>query len=180
MLKISVLVGSLRAASINRAYARALEKLGADLFTFDCPDLDLPLYNDDLWADPPAGVLALKASVAAADAVLFVTPEYNRSFTPAIKNAIDWGSRPVGQDIWRDKPAALTGATPGGVGTAVAQNHLRQVIVGRGMVLMGQPELYYQLTRDALDAEENFTNPKTVALMRGFLEAFAGWTARHG
>jgi chromate reductase len=179
MFKVSVLVGSLRGASINREYARALEKLGADLFAFDYPDLDLPLYNEDLWADPPSGVLALKESLAAADAVLFVTPEYNRSFTPAIKNAIDWGSRPVGEDSWRDKPAALTGATPGGVGTAVAQNHLRQVVVGRGMVLMGQPELYYQLPPGALDAEYNFTNPKTAQLMRGFLEAFAGWVAKH-
>ncbi len=179
MYKIAVLVGSLRKDSINLRYAKALEKLGADLFAFGYPGLDLPLYNEDLWADPPKGVLALKEAIATADAVLFVTPEYNRSFTPAIKNAIDWGSRPFGQDSWPGKPAGITGATPGGVGTAVAQNQLRSVVVGRGMALMGQPELYYQLTKDAIDAEGNFTNPKTVEIMRGYLEKFSAWIANH-
>ncbi|PZQ51579.1 MAG: NADPH-dependent FMN reductase [Rhodovulum sulfidophilum] len=180
MHTVSVLVGSLRKDSINRKYAKALERLGADLFAFDYPDLDLPLYNEDLWADPPKGVLALKESIAAAHGVLFVTPEYNRAYTPAIKNAIDWGSRPMGQDSWGGKPTAITGATGGGVGTAVAQNLLRQLVVGRGTVLMGQPEMYYQLTPDAIDAEGNFTSEKTRGLMRGFLESFSRWIAKHG
>lgn len=180
MHKVSVLVGSLRKASINRTYAKALGKLGADLFEFDYPDLDLPLYNEDLWSDPPEGVLKLKASVEVADAVLFVTPEYNRTFTPAIKNAIDWGSRPVGQACWPDKPAAITGAAGGAIGTAVAQAALRSVVVGRGMVLMGQPEVLYQLLPDGIDAEGDFTSEKTRDFMRSFLEKFSAWIAKHG
>ncbi|TPE50202.1 NADPH-dependent FMN reductase [Amaricoccus solimangrovi] len=180
MRKISVLVGSLRAASINRTYAKALGKLGADLFEFDYPSLDLPLYNEDLWPDPPESVFALKRSVEAADAVLFVTPEYNRSFTPATKNAIDWGSRPVGQPSWPGKPAAITGASGGAIGTAAAQAQLRSIVVGRGMVLMGQPELYYSFKPEGIDAEGNFTSDKTREIMRGFLEKFSAWIEKHG
>lgn len=180
MHKVSVLVGSLRKASINRTYAKALGKLGADLFEFDYPDLDLPLYNEDLWSDPPEGVLKLKESVEGADAVLFVTPEYNRSFTPAIKNAIDWGSRPVGKSSWNGKPAAITGAAGGAIGTAMAQAQLRGIVVGQGLILMGRPEVFYSFKEGAVDAEGDFTNEETRKFMRGFLETFSAWVEKHG
>ena len=180
MHKITVLVGSLRKDSINRKYAAALGKLGADLFDFGYPDLDLPIYNEDLWADLPAGVAALKESLDTADGVLFVTPEYNRAYTPAIKNAVDWGSRPYGKSSWPGKPVAVTGASGGAIGTAVAQVALRGSLIHAGTLLMGRPEMFYHYSADAIDAEGNFTNDKTRGLMREYLEAFSAWIAKHG
>src|SRR4051812_33764640 len=113
MKTVAVLVGSLRRASINRKFAESLGKLAADRLEFHIVEIgDLPLYNDDLWENPPQSVLRLKREVEAADAVLFVTPEYNRYFSPAIKNAIDWGTRPWGKNSWAGKPSAVVGATP--------------------------------------------------------------------
>src|SRR6185436_11258651 len=109
MYKIAVLVGSLRRESINLKLAKALAKLAKGRLEFNFLSLDLPLYNEDLWANPPAAVLKLKKDIEAADAVLFVTPEYNRSTTPIIKNAIDWGTRPWGKNSWSGKPAAIAG-----------------------------------------------------------------------
>ena len=115
MRNIAVLVGSLRQESINRKYAQALEKLSAGQFAFDHVDMDLPLYNDDLWQAPPAKVVRLKEQILAADGVLIITPEYNRSIPAVTKNAIDWASRPP-QRTLAGKPAAVMGAsvTPGG------------------------------------------------------------------
>ena len=116
MHKVFVVVGSLRAESINRKFARALEKLGGGRFAFAEANLaDLPMYNDDLWADPPASVLKLKADILAADAVLFVTPEYNRSLPPVTKNALDWASRPYGTSAWKNKPEVYFTLKPGAI-----------------------------------------------------------------
>ena len=173
MHKIAVLIGSLRQDSINRKLAHALEKLGGGTFAFDHLDLDLPLYNDDLWADPPAGVTALKARVAAADGVLIVTPEYNRSLPAVTKNALDWGSRPYGHNAWKGKPVAVCGASPGSQGTAVAQSQLRSTLVILGMKAMGEPEVYITFKPDFLDATGAVANEGSAKFLTGFLDAFA-------
>ncbi len=148
MTKVAVIVGSLRRESINRTLAEALSAIAGPRLDLELVEVgDLPLYNEDLWADPPAAVLDFKEALSRANAVLFVTPEYNRYFTPAIKNAVDWGTRPRGQNAWLGKPAAICGASPGPIGTAAAQASLRGLLVTCGMVVMGIPEL--MLTFDA-------------------------------
>ncbi len=175
MHKLAILVGSLRQGSYNRKLARALEKLGAEYFACQYPDLNLPLYNEDLWQDPPASVLQLKADIAAADAVLFVTPEYNRSMPPVIKNAVDWGSRPFGQNSWKGKPAGIAGASMGNIGTAVSQSHLRSSIVPLGVILMGQPELYFKFEPDAIDGNGEVAEEKTRAFLQRYMDSFGKW-----
>ncbi len=147
MVKVAVIVGSLRREWINRNLALALKKLGRryglDLSLVGLADL--PHYNQDLWADPPAAVTRLKRDVEAADAVIFVTPEYNRAPPGLVKDAVDWASRPYGKNSWAGKPAAVIGATTGKVGTAVAQSHLRATLLVLDLAVMGQPEAYIQL-----------------------------------
>ncbi|EAS48697.1 NADPH-dependent FMN reductase [Aurantimonas manganoxydans SI85-9A1] len=179
MPTVAVLVGSLRRASINRKFAESLGRLAGDRLTFRFVEIgDLPLYNEDLWDDAPASVLRMKSEVEAADAVLFVTPEYNRSFTPAIKNAIDWGTRPWGQNSWEAKPAAVIGTSPGAIGSAVGQNALKGLLTVVDMVLMGQPEVYYSYKADAFDADNNVTDEATRSFLNSWIDRFAGWIAR--
>ncbi|MET0527027.1 MAG: NAD(P)H-dependent oxidoreductase, partial [Microvirga sp.] len=129
MKTVAVLVGSHRRESINRKFAESLAKLAAGRLEFRFVEIgDLPLYNEDLWENPPATVLRFKREVEGADAVLFVTPEYNRYFSPSIKNAVDWGTRPWGRNSWQGKPAAIVGATPGASGTAAGQNTLKGLL----------------------------------------------------
>jgi len=175
MHKLAIFVGSLRQGSYNRKLAKALEKLGAAHFACQYPDLNLPLYNDDLWQDPPASVLQLKADIAAADAVLFVTPEYNRSISPVTKNAVDWGSRPFGQNAWKGKPAGIAGASMGNIGTAVAQSHLRSSIVSLGVILMGQPEMYFTFKPDAIDDNGEVVEEKTRTFLQRYMDSLAKW-----
>ncbi|HWL72065.1 MAG TPA: NADPH-dependent FMN reductase [Geminicoccus sp.] len=181
MPHIAVIVGSLRRESINRKLAQALARLAGSQCRFDLLELgDIPLYNEDLFdPEPPAPVQRMKAAVTEADAVLFVTPEYNRSFTPAVKNVLDWGSRPYGKSCWPGKPAAIVGASPGAIGTAVAQSHLRHVLVGLGMALMGQPEIYLTFKPDMIDAEHNVVDDRTRQLLGNHLAAFLAWIERH-
>ncbi len=178
MHSVAVIVGSLRRESINRKFAEALARLAAGGLDFRFVEIgDLPLYNEDLWQDPPAGVLRMKRDVEAADAVLFVTPEYNRFFTPAIKNAIDWGTRPWGKNSWDAKPAATIGTSPGAIGTASAQAMLKGQLVACGMVVMGQPEMYFSWKADAFDADGNVTDEKTRGFFETWLARFAAWIA---
>ena len=178
MPRIVTLVGSLRAESINRKLARAVAMRAAGRFEMVMPDLDLPLYNEDLWRDPPAGVSALKQVVESADGVLVVTPEYNRMTTPIILNAIDWANRPVGRNSWAGKPAAIIGASPGAQGTAVAQSALRHVLTVTGMHVLATPEVYLTVRDDFFDADGGFANEKTGAFIETWIAAFAGWIAR--
>ena len=178
MKTIAVLVGSLRRASINHQYAKALEKLAPDRFTFRFVDMDLPLYNDDLWADVPAKVATLKETIAAADGVLIVSPEYNRSIPAVTKNAIDWASRPYGHNAWKDKPVAITGASNGAIGTAVAQSQIRSTLVILGTAVMGDPEVYMTLKPDLLDGDYNVTNEGTAKFLTLFLHHFDAWIDR--
>ncbi|MCO6049577.1 NAD(P)H-dependent oxidoreductase [Mesorhizobium sp. RP14(2022)] len=179
MKTVAVLVGSLRRESINRKFAESLGKLAADRLDFKLIEIgDLPLYNDDLWANPPQSVLRMKSEVEAADAVLFVTPEYNRYFTPALKNAIDWGTRPWGKNSWAAKPAALTGATPGATGTAAGQNSLKGLLNVVDTVLMGQPEVYFTYKPELFDADNNVVDPSTRDFLNGWVDRFAKWIER--
>lgn len=175
MKNVAVLVGSLRAASINRKFAEALAVLAKGKLNFEFVEIgDLPLYNEDLWENPPAAVTRMKAQVEAQDAVLLVTPEYNRSYTPALKNALDWGSRPYGASSWAGKPAAIAGTTPGATGTAAAQSELRGIAGVLGMVLMVQPEVYFQFKPELFD-ENGLTDTSAKEFLSGWVDAFAGF-----
>jgi chromate reductase len=176
MYKIAVLVGSLRRDSINLKFAKALSKLGGSQFDFRFVELgDLPIYNEDLWENPPPSVLRLKKDIAAADAVLFVTPEYNRSIPPVLKNAVDWGTRPWGQNSWAGKPGSIIGTSPGNVGTAVAQAHLRSVLTILDVILLGQPEVYFVSKPGLIDDAFEVTDDQTREFLQGYLAKFAGW-----
>jgi chromate reductase len=138
----------------------------------------LPLYDNDLWNNPPASVISLKQKIADCDAVLFVTPEYNRSLPGVLKNAIDWASFPWGQNSWAGKPAAIAGASPGAIGTAAAQAHLRSIAPVLDIVLMGQPELYLAYRPDLIDEQGGVADDGTLEFLTGFVAAFAGWIER--
>lgn len=176
--KIAVVIGSLRKDSYNKKLAHALEKLAKGKMEFVFVDIGgLPLFNQDLEANPPAAVTKLKNEIESADGVLFVTPEYNRSIPGVLKNAIDWVSRPYGKSSWAGKPAAICGTSPGAVGAAVAQNHLRSVISGfLDMPTMGQPEMYLTWKDELIDADFNVTNDSTKAFLQGFVDKFSVWT----
>ena len=179
MYKIAVLVGSLRRDSINLKFAKALSKLGGNQFDFHFVALgDLPIYNEDLWENPPAPVLRLKKDIAAADAVLFVTPEYNRSIPPVLNNAIDWGTRPWGQNSWAGKPGSTIGTSPGNVGTAVAQAHLRSVLTILDVILLGQPEVYLVSKPGLINDEFEVSDDQTREFLQGYLAKFADWIGR--
>jgi chromate reductase len=179
MHKVAVIVGSLRRESINRRLAKALAKLAAPGLELQEVDLqDVPLYNEDLWTEPPAGVLRLKQELAEADAVLFVTPEYNRGVPAVLKNAIDWGTRPVGQNSWTGKPGAIVGTSPGAIGTAVAQSELRGVAAICGVHLMAQPEVYLVNKPGLIGDDFEVTDPKTREFLAGFVAKFETWIGR--
>lgn len=173
MHNIAVMVGSLRRDSINRTYAQALEKLATGQFAFRYVDMDLPLYNNDLWDAPPAKILALKAAIRDADGVLIVTPEYNRSIPAVTKNAIDWASRPPGDGAWAGKPVAITGASPGAQGTAVAQSQLRSTMAILDTIVLGAPEVYITFKPEVFAQDGTVLNDGTAKFLKGFLDRFA-------
>jgi chromate reductase len=179
MYKIAVVVGSLRHESANRKFAKALAELGRHRFAFDFVDIgDLPVYNDDLWRDPPASAFRLKRSIESADAVLFVTPEYNRSIPAALKNAIEWASRPYGQNSWSGKPASIVGTSPGVIGTAAAQSQLRSIAVHLDMVVLGQPEVYFQSKPGLIDENNEITDDTTREFLEGYLAKLEAFIAQ--
>ena len=181
MKNVAVLVGSLSARSINRSLAKALEKLGEGRLRFDYLDIGaLPLYNDDLWDNPPAAVLDMKQRIVDADAVLIVMPEYNRSFPALIKNALEWGSRPYGQNAWGDKPLAMAGASPGAIGTAAGQSQLRATLPLYGLVVMGQPEVYLQFKPGLINEHLEITDEQSRGFLENFVDKFVEWIERHG
>jgi chromate reductase, NAD(P)H dehydrogenase (quinone) len=136
--EIAVIVGSNRRESINRKLAQALVKLGSDKFDAKFVRIDdLPMFNQDLETNFPREVVRYKDDISSADGVLIVTPEHNRSIPAVLKNAIDWGARPYGKSVWANKPAFIAGTSPGAIGTALAQQHLRSVMTSLGMLLLG-------------------------------------------
>ncbi|MGV2980146.1 NADPH-dependent FMN reductase [Camelimonas sp. ID_303_24] len=176
MKTVAVVVGSVREGSLNQQLGRALAKLAEGRLAFRFLKIDdLPMYNDDLWKNPPAAVLRFKQELEAADAALLLTPEYNRSTSPLLKNAIDWGSRPYGKSSWMHKPTAIAGASPGAIGTATAQAHVRTTISAAGALLMSQPELYFSAKPGLIDSADAITDDGT----RKFLQSYADALAAH-
>lgn len=180
MKNVAVFVGSARADSINRKLAQAVERLAAGRLAFHYADLaGLPLYNDDLIANPPPSVVALKKLITDADAVLFVTPEYNRTLPPVLTNALAWGSRPYGNNSWAQQPGAVIGASIGAIGTAVAQSHLRSVLGFLDVATLGQPEVYLQVRPGLFAADGTVTDDSTSAFLARWVDTFAAWIDRH-
>ena len=176
--KVAVIVGSLRKGSVNRLFAQALAKIARPKLDLQIVEIgDLPLYDQDLEAGLPAAVVRFKHQIETADAVLFVTPEFNRSFSAALKNAIEWGSRPWGRNSWAGKPSAIVGATLGVVGTAAAQSQLRSVVSAVGTALTVQPEIYLNF-KDGLIVDGVFTDETFAGLLKDWSEKFADWIAR--
>lgn len=171
-LKVAVVVGSNRKASINRKLAEALVHLAGDSMqaTFVRID-DLPMYNQDLEGNRPDVVNRFTDEIAAADAILMVTSEHNRSVPAVLKNAIDWGSKPTNKNVWRGKVAAITGTSPGAIGTAVGQQHLRQILGILGCVVCGG-EAYISFKPELIDDTGKITNDDTRAFLRSYLENF--------
>lgn len=181
--KIAVLVGSLRKESFNRKMATALMALAAPALQAEIVEIgQLPLYNqdgDDL-GNPPAAWNAFRERMKGFDAVLFVTPEYNRSVPGVLKNAIDVGSRPYGKSIWDGKPCAVLSVSPGALGAFGANQHLRQSFVFLNMPCMQQPEAYIGGAAALFDAQGHLTNEGTRDLLRKFIDAFNKWVERNG
>jgi chromate reductase, NAD(P)H dehydrogenase (quinone) len=178
MPNVAVLVGSLRKDSHNRKLARALEKLAGDRLAFRFIEIgDLPLYNEDLWPNPPASVPRFKAEVRACDAVLMVTPEYNRGPPAVLKNAFDWGTRPWGDNIWDGKAGALAGTSTGAISTAVAQSQLRNSLLALGVVLMGAPELHLLFKPGLIDEAGEISDEGTKAFLAGWVDKYVAWIA---
>jgi chromate reductase len=180
-VKVVVLVGSLRKDSINKRLARAVERLAPENFNFEHVRIDnLPLYNQDFDGDYPAECRRLKQQIEAADAVLFVTPEYNRSIPGVLKNAVDIASRPWGTNSFARKPAAVIGASIGATGSALAQQHLRNSLTFVDVTMLAQPEVFIQFKDDSLiDAEGNITNEGTRKFLQGFIDRYAEWVHAH-
>ncbi|MGS0998928.1 NADPH-dependent FMN reductase [Rhodanobacter sp. UC4451_H18] len=169
--KVGTIIGSLARGSINRKLAQALAKLAPpQLELVEIPIKDLPLYSYDYDADFPAVARAFKQAIAEVDAVLFVTPEYNRSIPGALKNAIDWASRPWGKNSFARKPSAVIGTSPGSIGTAVAQQQLRGVLCFCNSPLMNTMEAYLQFKPGLIDEDGNVTNPSTAEFLTNYMK----------
>src|SRR5688572_66904 len=180
-VRILGIAGSLRRESYNRAALRAATQLVPEGATIDIFELDgLPGFNQDEEQQPPATVVELKRRIREADAVLFVTPEYNYSIPGVLKNAIDWASRPYGDSAWNGKPAAIMGASVGVIGTARAQYHLRQMMVFLNMFPVNQPEVMIGNAADRFDGAGNLTDETTKKLIRQLLQNLVQWTGRLG
>jgi len=177
-LRLAVIVGSNRRESINRKFAHALAKVGADYFDAHFVRIDdLPMFNQDLEGNLPPEVVRYKGEIAQADGVLIVTPEHDRSIPAVLKNAVDWGARPSGKNSWAGKPAFITGTSPGAIGTALAQQHLRPILVSLGMILQGG-EAYITFKPTLVDDESNITDEGTRKFLQGFIDRFAGLVGR--
>lgn len=177
---VAVLVGSIRKGSLNRKLAQALEKLAEGKLKFDHVRIDdLPFYNEDLWQDTPAAVSRFKAQVAAADAILIVSPEYNRTYPGILANAFEWGSRPSGKSVWARKPAAVTGTSPGAIGSAVGQAHLRGAVLNLATVPMHAPEAYIQWKPENFADDGSITDESTRNFLQAYVDAFAKWIDKH-
>jgi chromate reductase, NAD(P)H dehydrogenase (quinone) len=174
---VAVIVGSLRKGSLNRMMAHALAALAPASLKLEIIEIaQLPLYNQDLDSSPPAEWTAFRQKIKAADAVLFVTPEYNRSVPAALKNAIDVASRPYGSNCWDGKPAAIVSVSPGVIGAFGANHHLRQSLVFLNMPTLQQPEAYIGGAVALFDADGKLVNPGTAEFVKKFMQAFAAWS----
>jgi chromate reductase, NAD(P)H dehydrogenase (quinone) len=179
--RIGVVIGSLRAESINRKLALALAGLAPQDFTLEHLRIDdLPLYNQDHDANPAESVKRLKSEITQCAGIIFVTPEYNRSIPGVLKNALDHASRPYGQSAWAGKPAGVIGTSGGAVGTALAQQHLRNVLAYLDMPTMNQPEAFIQFKADLIDDKGNVTVDATKQFLQKWVDSYVAWVKRHG
>jgi chromate reductase, NAD(P)H dehydrogenase (quinone) len=176
---VAVVIGSLRKESLTRKLVHAMQAIAPKSMKFEIVEIgNLPLFNQDFEAAPPAEVAAFKARIEAADAVLFATPEYNRSVPGALKNAIDTGSRPYGKSSWNGKPAAIVSVSPGALAAFGANHHLRQSLVFLNMPTLAQPEAYVGGVAGLLDDKGAIAKPETREFLEGFLKAFEIWIAK--
>jgi chromate reductase len=176
---IVVVVGSLRRDSLNRKLASAIVKLAPPEFSFEQLQIgDLPLYNQDDDANQAAPVKRLKEKIFGAQGVLFVTPEYNRSVSGVLKNAIDHASRPYGQSAWKGKPAGVLGASVGVIGTAIAQQHLRNMLAYLDVPTLGQPEAFIHVTDGLFDDAGNI-GPASKNFLQGWMDTYVAWVKKH-
>jgi len=178
--RVALFIGSLRRDSFNRRLARAIEKLAPDGFEFAHVRIDnLPLYSQDFDADYPAEAARLKQDIEAADAVLFVTPEYNRSIPGVLKNAIDIGSRPWGTNSFAGKPAGVLGISIGAIGTALAQQHLRNVLAYLDAPTLGQPEVFMQMKDGLIDDDGHIGSDDTRKFLQDYVDRYVAWVKKH-
>jgi chromate reductase len=176
---VGYFVGSLASTSINRLLARALVKLApAELRLTEIPFKDLPLYSYDYDANYPAVATEFKNAIAAVDAVLFVTPEYNRSIPGGLKNAIDWASRPYGTNAFTRKPSAVIGTSPGKIGTAIAQQHLRSILAFCNSPQMNSIEAYIQFEPGLIAEDGQVTHESTRGFLKNYMVEFHAFIAR--
>jgi chromate reductase, NAD(P)H dehydrogenase (quinone) len=176
---IAVVVGSLRRESFNRRLADALPALFPVGFELRRSRIDdLPLYNQDDDANPPDAALRLKREIREASGVIFATPEYNRSISGVLKNALDHASRPYGESAWARKPAGIVGVSVGAAGTACAQQHLRPILGYLDMPTLGQPEVYIQVKDDTFDAD-GALGGSARQFMQGWVDRYVDWVRRH-
>ena len=176
---IGVICGSIAASSINRRLANALVKLAPEDLQCSFIEIDaLDLYDHDRDGDYPPEAVQLKQAIKAADGILIVTPEYNRSIPGALKNAIDWASRPYGENALSHKPVGVIGTSPGAIGTAVAQQSLRSVLGFLNMPQMNSPEAYIQYSEGLIDDEGRVTVPRTEEFLRKYMQEFHDFVAR--
>lgn len=177
--QIAVIVGSLRKDSINLKLANALIKLAPADFSFKLVQIqDLPLYNQDDDANPAASVKKLKSEIIAANGLLFVTPEYNRSIPGVLKNALDHASRPYGQNAWAGKPAGVLGASIGTIGTALAQQHLRNILAYLDVPTLGQPEVFIH-AKEGLFDKDGHINADSKAFLQSWMDKYVDWVKKH-
>jgi chromate reductase, NAD(P)H dehydrogenase (quinone) len=178
--KVAVLVGSLRKESFSLKTAKALIAMAPPELAMEIVDIgELPLFNQDWEASPPPAAAAFKARIAAAEALLFVTPEYNRSVPGVLKNAIDVASRPYGQSAWTGKPGAVVSVSPGATSGFGANHHLRQSMVFLDVPMLQQPEVYIGHAHKLFDASGALNNDDTKQFLQKFLQAFARWVERN-
>ena len=175
---VGYLIGSLARESINRKLAGALVRLAPESMVMKEISIDLPLYSYDFDADYPPPARAFKEALASVDAVLFVTPEYNRSIPGALKNAIDWGSRPWGQNSFTRKPCAVIGTSPGKIGTAVGQQHLRSILGFCNAPQMNSIEAYIQFEKGLITDQGEVTNKETESFLRKYMSEFHDFIVR--
>ncbi len=177
--QIAVIVGSLRRDSFNRKLADAIVKLAPPEFSFRQIGIgDLPLYNQDDDKNPTDAVKRLKAEITASQGLLFVTPEYNRSVPGVLKNALDHASRPYGQNAWAGKPAGILGISVGAIGTALAQQHLRNILAYLDVPTLGQPEVFIQAKEELFDEAGNIGS-NSKEFLQHWMNQYVAWVQRH-
>lgn len=177
--QVAVIVGSLRKESFNRKLAQAIARMAPEGFSFEEIAIDtLPLYNQDADGNEVDAVKRFRAQIAGANALLFLTPEYNRSIPGVLKNALDQGSRPYGHSVWAGKPGAVLGVSVGATGTALAQQHLRNVLAYLDVPLLGQPEMFIQ-AKDGLFNDDGTIGKASHDFFQAWLHRYVEWVKRH-